>query len=132
MNLEVVTPQGTAVTAEIDEVTAPGARGEFGVLPGHTPFLSALKPGVLRYRSKGASAATWAIGAGYVEVTGTDRVVVLTQRSQKAGDVDAAAARKELDEAEAGLKNPPDSAARAVLEQRRDWAQARIDAASAK
>jgi F-type H+-transporting ATPase subunit epsilon len=131
MNLEVVTPQGTAVTAEIDEVTAPGARGEFGVLPGHTPFLSALKPGVLRYRGKGAG-AVWAIGAGYVEVTGTDRVVVLTQRSQKAGDVDTAAARKELDEVNEGLKTASDSAARAVLEQRRDWAQARIDAAATK
>ena len=52
MQLEVLTPQRTAVTAEVDEVTVPGLLGEFGVLPGHTPFLTALKAGTLSWRGK--------------------------------------------------------------------------------
>ena len=42
MHLEVVTPTGTAVSTNVDEVIVPGAEGEFGVLAGHTPFMSAL------------------------------------------------------------------------------------------
>ena len=48
---------GTALNAEVDEVTVPGLAGEFGVLPGHTPFLTALKAGVLSWRGKGGRAA---------------------------------------------------------------------------
>ena len=52
MQLEVLTPQRTALNAEVDEVTVPGLAGEFGVLPGHTPFLTALKEGTLSWRGK--------------------------------------------------------------------------------
>ena len=83
MQLEVLTPQRTAVTAEVDEVTVPGLAGEFGVLPGHTPFLTALKPGLLAWKGKGGS-GTLQIGAGYCEVDGKDRVIVLTQSAEKA------------------------------------------------
>jgi F-type H+-transporting ATPase subunit epsilon len=80
MQLEVVTPTGNALTTETDEVIVPGAEGEFGVLAGHTPFMSALKPGTLRYRTGGTTQAL-SIGAGLVEVTGQNRVVVLTDRA---------------------------------------------------
>jgi F-type H+-transporting ATPase subunit epsilon len=129
MILEVVTPQGSAISQEVEEVTAPGAKGEFGVLPGHTPFLSALRAGVLRFRAGGQPRA-WAIGPGYVEVTGGDKVVLLTRSSQRAEDVDLVQAKKELEEADAAAKLAPDGAARAVAEDRRAWAQARIDAAA--
>jgi len=80
MLLEVVTPAGSAVSTNADEVIVPGAEGEFGVLPGHTPFISALRPGNLRYKS-GAEVHTLSIGAGLVEVTGLDKIVVLTDRA---------------------------------------------------
>ncbi len=129
MILEVVTPGGSALSQEVDEVTAPGAHGEFGVLAGHTPFLSALRAGVLRFRSSGQAKA-WAIGPGYVEVSGADKVVILTRASQKGEEVDKAAVKKELDEADAAGKLAADPTARATAEDRRAWAQARLDAAS--
>ena len=61
-------------SAGLSEITAPGARGEFGVLPGHTPFVAALKPGVLRWKAKGGKPGVMAVGAGYAEVSGKDRV----------------------------------------------------------
>ena len=83
MQLEIVTPAGSALTTETDEVIVPGAEGEFGVLAGHTPFMSALKPGTLRYRAQGTTQSL-AIGAGLVEVTGQNRVVVLTDKATPA------------------------------------------------
>ena len=80
MQLEVVTPTGSAVQTAADEVIVPGAEGEFDVLPGHTPFMSALRPGILRYRH-GSENQTLAIGPGLVEVTGADKIVVLTDRA---------------------------------------------------
>jgi len=82
VTLEVLTPQRTALTAEVDEVTVPGLAGEFGVLPGHTPFLSALKEGTLSWRGKSGAGALQ-IGPGYCEVDGKDRIVVLTQSADK-------------------------------------------------
>lgn len=89
MQLEVVTPQGSAVTTEADEIIVPGAEGEFDVLPGHTPFMSALKPGLLKYRSAGQMDQL-AIGAGLVEVTGANRVVILTDRAAAPDSAEAA------------------------------------------
>jgi len=82
VTLEVLTPQRTALNADVDEVTVPGLAGEFGVLPGHTPFLTALKEGALSWRGKSGT-GTLQIGAGYCEVDGKDRIVVLTSSAEK-------------------------------------------------
>ncbi|MEO6950915.1 MAG: ATP synthase F1 subunit epsilon [Polyangia bacterium] len=122
MKVEVVTPTGTAVSTDADELIAPGVAGEFGVLPGHTPFMSAMKPGVLKYKT-GGKMHHLAVGAGLVEVSGDERVVVITERTAMVEDIDVSAARRELEEA--------DTAARAGdkhAEQKRQWAQAQLDA----
>jgi F-type H+-transporting ATPase subunit epsilon len=82
MPLAAVPPSGPAVSAEVDEVIAPGSEAEFGVLPGHTPFITAMKPGTLRY-SKGGVETRLQVGGGLIEVTGADRVVVITERAVK-------------------------------------------------
>lgn len=131
MRLEVVTPKGSALVTDVDEVTAPGVRGEFGVLPGHTPFITALKPGVLVWRQKGGPRAALAVGAGYAEVSGSDRVIVLAERAQLATEIDAAQAERELDEADRALKEHKSESgapSHESLKAARDWAQARLDA----
>ncbi|HEV3030060.1 MAG TPA: ATP synthase F1 subunit epsilon, partial [Polyangia bacterium] len=140
MKLSVTTPRGALVDADVDEVTAPGALGEFGVLPGHVPLMSALKPGVLVYRAGGAGArgGVVAVGPGFLQVaapaqndTAHDRVLVLVDQALAAGDIDRAQAQKDLAAAEnelAAWKSELDGAYRA-LEIRRQWAQARLDAA---
>jgi F-type H+-transporting ATPase subunit epsilon len=137
VQFEVVTPKGTALTTEADEVIAPGVRGEFGVLPGHTPFLSALKPGVLQWKSKGKT-GVMAVGPGYAEVNGHDKVVVLTQQAAPVEQIDIAGAQKDLDEADRQLKEwrAPEAGAapgvtREELDAKRAWAQARLDAKKA-
>lgn len=124
MKLEVVTPKGTAASVDADEVTAPGVRGEFGVLPGHTPFVTALRPGVLSWKQKGAR-SVMAVGAGFAEVNGKDKIVVLTEQAATPDQIDAAAALKELGDAATTLTPSADAQARSA------WAQARLDAKNA-
>ncbi|MES1205232.1 MAG: F0F1 ATP synthase subunit epsilon [Pseudomonadota bacterium] len=144
MRLSVTTPHGAVVETEIDEVTAPGLVGEFGVLAGHVPLMAALKPGVLSYRAGDATKAL-AVGEGFLQVTpakagettgtgsekASDRVLVLVTEALAAGAIDAAAAKKSLAEAEAEIaawKREPDGTYQALLA-KRDWALAQIGAA---
>ena len=52
MKLSLTTPKGALVDADVEEVTAFGELGELGVLPGHVPLMTALRPGVLSYKAK--------------------------------------------------------------------------------
>jgi F-type H+-transporting ATPase subunit epsilon len=138
MRLSVTTPRGAIVEADIDEVTAPGLVGEFGVLPGHVPLMAALKPGVLTYRTQDHT-TTLAVGEGFFQVAPanvgdkvTDRVLVLVGQAVAARSVDVPAAKKDLAEAEAELaawKKEPDGAYQSLVV-RRDWALAQIGAAA--
>jgi F-type H+-transporting ATPase subunit epsilon len=67
IRLRIVTPSRLVLDEEVDEVTAPGELGEFGVLPNHIAFLSTLVPGELSYK-QGATKVTLAITGGYAEV----------------------------------------------------------------
>jgi len=138
MRLSVTTPRGAVVDTEVDELTAPGQLGEFGVLAGHVPLMSALKPGVLTYWTQ-QRAATLAVGEGFLQVapvaagnTSTDRVLVLVDRATNASSVDRASAARELARLESELaawKQDLDGSYKALVVQR-DWAQAQVDAAT--
>jgi F-type H+-transporting ATPase subunit epsilon len=99
MLLEIVAPSRQVVRSEhVDEVIAPGSEGEFGVLPGHTPFLTTLKVGMLSYR-EGTEWHHLAVDWGYAEV-GPDRIVVLAEGADRAADIDIAEARMAKERAE--------------------------------
>ena len=141
MHLSITTPRGAVVETEVEEVTAPGLVGEFGVLAGHVPLMAALKPGVLVYRA-GERATTLAVAEGFLQVTPVaapggggktvDRVLVLVGDAVGAGSVDVPAAQKRLAETEAELtawKREQDGTYQGLLA-RRDWALAQINAAA--
>ena len=133
MRLSITTPTGALVDTEADEVTAPGALGEFGVLPGHIPFLSALKAGVLIYRIKDQNHVL-AVGLGFLEVARSetgDKVIVLVDRAVTGAEVNRDAVAKEIVATESDLSNWKEETGGEyqALVQRRDWAQARLDAA---
>ncbi len=68
LHLRVITPERLLLDEEVDEVTAPGTIGEFGVLPNHVTFLSSLQPGRLSYK-RGGQARLLAVSSGFAEVT---------------------------------------------------------------
>lgn len=104
LRLEIVTPEQTAYSEEVDNVTLPGSEGEFGVYPNHVPLLTILKPGELRV-VKGGRAEYLAVGEGFVEVRG-DGVSVLTDMAIKPERIDEAAAEKAVERARAAMKEP--------------------------
>jgi F-type H+-transporting ATPase subunit epsilon len=139
MKLSLTTPKGALVDTDVEEVTAPGEIGELGVLPGHVPLMTVLRPGVLSYKSKEHDGVV-AVGQGYLQVapqargddTARDRVLVLVDQALAAADVDRDAANRDLAEADKALaawKGELDGAYHALM-LRRGWAQARLDAAA--
>jgi len=105
LKLEIVTPQKKVVSEEVDEITATGTIGEFGVLPGHTPFLTSLKIGELSYK-KGNELHNLAVNAGYFEVV-NDVVTVLVETSEYAGEIDVERAKRAQARAEEAMKKLP-------------------------
>ena len=86
LTLEIVTPESSVVSEQVDEVQVPGAEGSFGVLPGHTPLLATLQVGELWYR-KGQKTSYVAVSFGFAEVL-PDRVTILAQIAESAEDID--------------------------------------------
>lgn len=100
--LEVVTPEKLLLSQQVDELIAPGVDGEFGVLPGHTYFLSMLKIGELRYRV-GEQTNYLSVLWGFAEVT-PKKVTILAEIAEKAEDIDVERATQKVAEAEQRLK----------------------------
>jgi F-type H+-transporting ATPase subunit epsilon len=78
-------------------VVAPGSLGEFGVLPGHVPFLTGIEPGELRYTKDGKS-ALMAVTVGFSEVS-EDKASILVDAAEEAHDIDLERARKAMERA---------------------------------
>jgi F-type H+-transporting ATPase subunit epsilon len=100
--LEVVTPEKLLLSQQVDELIAPGVEGEFGVLPGHTYFLSMLKIGELRYRV-GDQTNFLSVLWGFAEVT-PKKVTIMAEIAEKAEDIDVERATQKVAEAEQRLK----------------------------
>ena len=101
IHLEIVTPDGLKLAADVSEFTATGIDGEFGVLPGHVPLMTALAIGTVTYQL-GAEKHVVAVGRGFAEVT-ADKATLITDRFIKKEDIDPVVVRLELKEADEAL-----------------------------
>jgi F-type H+-transporting ATPase subunit epsilon len=102
IRLEIVTPTRSVVNEEVQIVVAPGTLGEFGVLAGHTPFLTTLKVGTVRYTDvKGTERAVFVSG-GFTEAL-PDKVTVLAESAEKRRDIDLERAKSALERAQRRL-----------------------------
>jgi F-type H+-transporting ATPase subunit epsilon len=102
LKLEIVTPETTAYSEDVEMVTLPGAEGELGVYPNHVPLLTTLNPGELRVL-KGGKETFLAIGEGFVEITGAT-VSVLTDMALEPGVIDEHAAEAAVERAQKAMK----------------------------
>ena len=99
ITLEIVTPERSIASEQVDEVQLPGSEGYFGVLPGHAPLLATLQVGELWYRV-GQDKHYLAVAFGFAEVL-PDRVTVLAQIAERPEDIDvprAEAAKRRAEE----------------------------------
>ena len=99
--LEVVTPDRMVLSTEADVVVLPGVEGQFGVLPGHIPFLSALEIGEMYYKSAGKTEFL-AVNGGFAEVTG-EKVTIVAESAEVGREIDVERARRAQERAEKRL-----------------------------
>ena len=112
--LEVVTPDRLVLSTEADVVVCPGVEGQFGVLPGHIPFLSALEIGEMYYKA-GGKTEYLAVSGGFAEVTG-EKVTIVAESAEKGREIDVDRAKRALERAEKRLT--------AAKTENIDWARA--------
>ena len=98
LKLEIVTPDRKVLSEDVDYVGAPGIMGEFGVLPSHVPFLSALGVGNLHYKQDGKTFYVFVAG-GFAEVS-NNQVTVLAEVAEMAAEIDVDRAQKAVARAE--------------------------------
>lgn len=128
ISMEMVTPYKKVLSQEVDEVTAPGDLGEFGILPGHAAMLTTLKIGALSYRQGGETFHV-AVNWGYVEVV-DDRVTVLVETAEPADEIDLERAKAAMGRAEEALKKlSPEDKDFAVMQSALERALIRIQVA---
>jgi F-type H+-transporting ATPase subunit epsilon len=101
LKLEIVTPERRVLDAEVDMVAVPTLSGQVGILPGHAPLVSSLKPGVLAYARKGVTEKL-AVSGGFVEVN-NNKVSVLADQAERADEISLEAAKAEREAAEKAL-----------------------------
>ena len=109
----IVTPEETTFDQMVDAVVVPLIDGEAGVLPGHAPMIGRLGPGELRVRN-GSDESRYYVDGGFVQVE-QDVVSVLTGTSLPAAEIDIAAAREALAQAE---KEPAETPALSELKRK--------------
>ncbi len=126
--LSVVAPDREVVTASAVSVVAPGVDGYFGVMAGHVPVVSALKPGILEYVDNSNGRHYVYVGGGFVQV-GSDRVTVLADEARSAVDLDVSDAERSLEEARKALRGEESSMTQAEATLELDRAMARLKAA---
>src|SRR5262245_52136400 len=102
LKLEIVTPDGTVYSEDVNMVTLPGVEGQMGIYPRHVPLMSQMVPGEIIV-SKGGQEYFLAIGEGLIEVTG-DHVALLTDMAIAVEKIDEAKVEEARQRAEAHLR----------------------------
>ena len=108
---ELVTPERMALSEDAAQVVVPGVEGEFTVLPGHAPVISALRPGIIDVTLPDARKTRIFVKGGFADVD-AGHLTVLAERALDVAAMDAATIAAELETAEADLASATDDAGR--------------------
>lgn len=127
-HLSVVAPDRSVKEGEVSSVMLPGREGYFGVMGGHAPLISALKPGIVEYMENNQR-EMMVIGGGFVEVTG-ERVTVLADSAEFAHELDSKKQQELLDEARRCMRGESSSMTPEQATEEIERAMARMKLAS--
>ena len=97
-HFELVSPEKLLFSGDVDQVDVPGAEGDFGVLAGHAPFVSTLRPGILTIHSASGEQKIVVLG-GFAEVS-ADSLTVLADVAEAVADIDRAKITTQIGELE--------------------------------
>jgi F-type H+-transporting ATPase subunit epsilon len=111
VQFDLVSPERLLVSDVYDMVVAPGEEGDFGVLPGHSPLIANLRPGVIDIFENGVISDRVFVAGGFAEVT-PDRFTVLAEEAIPVHEISAEAVKKRLRDAKQAYEEADSDAAR--------------------
>lgn len=126
VQFELVSPERLLLSEEVEMVVVPGADGDFGVLPGHSPLISTVRPGVIHIFEGNAVKSRIFVAGGFAEVTG-ERCTVLAEEAIALEDIDRPTVEQELENATEDIRDAgDDEGAREAAEARAETARAKL------
>ena len=128
VTFELVSPERLLASAEVDMVVVPGTEGDFGVLPGHAPFISTVRTGIIDIHDGGKVIDRIFVADGFAEVT-PERCTVLASEAVPIGAIERAAVEKRIQGAELDLRDAANDEERAKAEAALAIARAMLEAA---
>lgn len=111
VEFELVAPERLLMSTAVDMVVVPGSEGDFGVLEGHAPFISQVRPGVIEMHDNDQVTERIFVAAGFAEVT-PERCTVLADEAMPLGELDNDQIDQRIADAERALEAAEDDAAR--------------------
>ncbi len=125
--VELISPEKVIYAMDANSVVVPGSEGEFGVLPGHAPFISAIKPGVVRVEKPGGQIEKVFVTAGFAEVHNT-KCRLLVDKAEMLQDINRADVEKNILESTEILTYTTDEQEKIKAAKELTLAQAKIQA----
>ncbi len=122
LHFSLVSPERELFSGAVEQVDAPGTEGEFGVLPKHAPFMTTLKPGVVRIYEGGQVTPVFVRG-GFADVT-PQGLTILAEEAVRLADVDAAELDAEISRVKSDASDPGDEHRRARAADRLGYLEA--------
>jgi F-type H+-transporting ATPase subunit epsilon len=122
LQFSLVSPERELFSGQVEQVDAPGVEGEFGVLPRHAPFMTTLKPGVVRIYEGGKVTPVFVRG-GFADVTPAG-LTVLAEEAVRLEDVDSARLDEQIANAQSDATDPGDEIRRARAAERLEYLEA--------
>ncbi|MBM3503612.1 MAG: F0F1 ATP synthase subunit epsilon [Alphaproteobacteria bacterium] len=114
---ELVSPDRLLISEAVDMVTIPGGEGDFGVLAGHQPIISTVRPGILEVQNEGAAVRRIFVSGGFAEVT-NERCAVMTEEAIPVEDINRADIEQRIKDTDEDLAAAKSDHERATLEVR--------------
>ena len=125
VQFELVAPERLLLSEPVDMVVVPGSEGDFGVLPGHAPLISTVRPGLIETYSGKAVKDRIFVAGGFAEVT-RERCTVLAEEALPLSEIDRAAAEADARTAREDVGLAKDAAERASADRRLAVAEAKL------
>jgi F-type H+-transporting ATPase subunit epsilon len=122
LHFSLVSPERELFSGDVEQVDAPGTEGEFGVLPKHAPFMTTLKPGVVRIYEGGTITPVFVRG-GFADVT-PQGLTILAEEAVNLADVDVAALDVQIANARSDASDPGDETRRTRAAERLEYLEA--------
>lgn len=130
VQFELVSPEQLLISEEVEMVVVPGSEGDFGVLPGHSPIITTVRPGVIHIFTNGTISSRIFVAGGFSEVT-SDRCTVLAEEALSVDKIDKTKTESDLQMAIDEVNKIDNKIARKLAENRVTIERAKLAAINA-